>query len=300
MSVLVVGISHNSAPVALLERVALDADGVQQADRRRRRLRARHRGDRDRDLQPARDLRRRRPLPRQRRGASRGCSSSAPARPPRRCCRTSTSTTTTAPSPTSSRSPPASTRWPSARARSSARPARRCASGQELGTVGPALNVLFQQALRVGKRSRAETDIDRAAPSLVDRRARPRPTPPSATSPASACSWSGAGAMAGLATATVARLRRRRASPSSTAAADRAARLAAEYGARPAPLDRPRPPSSARADVVITCTGATGVLVTADDGRGRAPRRPPARRSSTSRCPHDVDPAVGRRCPASP
>ena len=39
--------------------------------------------------------------------------------------------------------------------------------GQELGTVGPALNVLFQQALRVGKRSRAETDIDRAAPSLV-------------------------------------------------------------------------------------------------------------------------------------
>ena len=40
-------------------------------------------------------------------------------------------------------------------------------SGQEIGTVGPALNVLFQQALRVGKRARAETDIDRAAPSLV-------------------------------------------------------------------------------------------------------------------------------------
>ena len=39
--------------------------------------------------------------------------------------------------------------------------------GQELGTVGPALNVLFQQALRVGKRSRAETDIDRVAPTLV-------------------------------------------------------------------------------------------------------------------------------------
>src|SRR6201989_3622707 len=39
--------------------------------------------------------------------------------------------------------------------------------GQELGTVGPALNVLFQQALRVGKRSRTETDIDSAAPTLV-------------------------------------------------------------------------------------------------------------------------------------
>ena len=39
--------------------------------------------------------------------------------------------------------------------------------GQEQGTVGPALNLLFQQALRVGKRSHAETDIDRFAPSLV-------------------------------------------------------------------------------------------------------------------------------------
>src|SRR5262249_42058530 len=38
--------------------------------------------------------------------------------------------------------------------------------GQELGTIGPALNLLFQQALRVGKRAHAETDIDRAAPSL--------------------------------------------------------------------------------------------------------------------------------------
>ena len=39
--------------------------------------------------------------------------------------------------------------------------------GQTLGTVGPSLNALFQQALRVGKRGHAETDIDHAAPSLV-------------------------------------------------------------------------------------------------------------------------------------
>src|SRR5690606_21825954 len=39
--------------------------------------------------------------------------------------------------------------------------------GQELGTVGPTLNVLFQQALRVGKRTHAETDIDHATPSMV-------------------------------------------------------------------------------------------------------------------------------------
>ena len=46
--------------------------------------------------------------------------------------------------------------------------------GQELGTVGPALNVLFQQALRVGKRSRAETDIDQRGADAGQRRARPR------------------------------------------------------------------------------------------------------------------------------
>ena len=46
--------------------------------------------------------------------------------------------------------------------------------GQELGTVGPALNVLFQQALRVGKRSRAETDI---AGSRRPRGCRPGPGP---------------------------------------------------------------------------------------------------------------------------
>ena len=39
--------------------------------------------------------------------------------------------------------------------------------GQELGSVGPTLNTLFQQALRVGKRAHAETGIDRAAPTLV-------------------------------------------------------------------------------------------------------------------------------------
>jgi glutamyl-tRNA reductase len=39
--------------------------------------------------------------------------------------------------------------------------------GQEHGSIGPVLNTLFQQALRVGKRVHAETDIDKAAPSLV-------------------------------------------------------------------------------------------------------------------------------------
>src|SRR5690606_26297261 len=39
--------------------------------------------------------------------------------------------------------------------------------GQQLSTVGSELNVLFQQALRVGKRGHAETGIDQAGPSVV-------------------------------------------------------------------------------------------------------------------------------------
>ena len=77
--------------------------------------------------------------------------------------------------------------------------------GQELGTVGPALNALFQQALRVGKRAHAETDIDRAAPVPGLRCARPGRRPTSATSPASASLVVGAGSMAALAVATVVR-----------------------------------------------------------------------------------------------
>jgi glutamyl-tRNA reductase len=40
-------------------------------------------------------------------------------------------------------------------------------TAQEASVVGPSLNAVFQQALRVGKRAHAETDIDRAAPSMV-------------------------------------------------------------------------------------------------------------------------------------
>src|SRR3546814_17742954 len=77
--------------------------------------------------------------------------------------------------------------------------------GQEVGTVGPALNSLLQQALRVGKRSHAETDIDRAAPSMV--------TAPLDLATVEIESLTrhrvavvGPGAMAGRATATVSRL----------------------------------------------------------------------------------------------
>ena len=46
--------------------------------------------------------------------------------------------------------------------------ARALASAQRRGHVGPALNALFQQALRVGKRAHTETGIDLVSVSLVE------------------------------------------------------------------------------------------------------------------------------------
>ena len=159
--------------------------------------------------------------------------------------------------------------------------------GQELGTVGPALNVLFQQALRVGKRSRAETDIDRAAPSLVT--AALERIPGQVTGRRVVVV--GAGSMASLAAATVHRM-----GASDLAVVnrtpDRAHRLATEYDARPVSLVD-LDVEIGRADVLISCTGATGVLISRRGGRGGprahlgpagrhrpgpAPRRGPRRR----------------------
>ena len=62
---------------------------------------------------------------------------------------------------------PAWTRWPSARRRSSARCGARSRRAQRDGHVGPALNAVLQQALRVAKRVHTETAIDLVSGSLV-------------------------------------------------------------------------------------------------------------------------------------
>jgi glutamyl-tRNA reductase len=153
--------------------------------------------------------------------------------------------------------------------------------GQEQGSVGTVLNTLFQQALRVAKRAHAETGIDRAAPTLVsaalDR----------------ACSdltgrrvvVVGAGAMAGLTVATVVR---RGAGEVIVVnrTYERAERLAAEYAARWAPLSAVADEVAA-ADVVVACAGASGVLVS---------REAVAASGSVAlvdlALPHDIDPSV--------
>jgi glutamyl-tRNA reductase len=131
--------------------------------------------------------------------------------------------------------------------------------GQELGTVGPALNSLFQQALRVGKRSRAETDIDRAAPSMVTA-ALDRAVGVVGPVPGLHVLVVGAGAMASLAIATVSRLDAGEITVVNRTEGN-AERLAGEYDARSLSLTD-LDDALAAADVVISCTGATGTVIT--------------------------------------
>lgn len=158
--------------------------------------------------------------------------------------------------------------------------------GQEQGTVGPALNTLFQQALRVGKRAHAETDIDRAAPSLVTA-ALERSTVPVAGSRALVI---GAGAMASLAVAHLSRSGAASISVLNRTAA-RAERLAEEYAATSVPLHQ-LGEELATADIVISCTGAPEPLVRLGDvvtARGSSDR--PLTVIDLA-LPHDVDPSL--------
>jgi len=163
--------------------------------------------------------------------------------------------------------------------------------GQEHGTVGPSLNLLFQQALRVGKRAHAETDIDAAAPSLVG-----VALDQAVDSVAGARAIViGAGSMAALATATLSRL-----ALSDLVVVNRSAEpareLAARYSDHPVPVravdlsELPR--ELADADIVITCTGATGVVLTQ---RLVSAARPLVARPLAIidlALPHDVEPEV--------
>ena len=160
--------------------------------------------------------------------------------------------------------------------------------GQEMGTVGSALNVLFQQALRVGKRSRAETGIDQVAPSLVSA-ALDRSSEAVGAVAGKNVVVVGAGAMAGLATATVARLGAAQIRVVNRTAG-RADRLAMEYGVRAVALEDLRSVLGA-ADILITCTGASGTLISRDMlAESRNGDRPLA--VIDVALPHDVDPSV--------
>ncbi|GAA1881005.1 glutamyl-tRNA reductase [Streptantibioticus ferralitis] len=133
--------------------------------------------------------------------------------------------------------------------------------GQQLHTAGRTLNDLFQQALRVGKRAHSETGIDKAGQSLVTF-GLGQLTRDIGELSAKRALVVGAGSMSSLAAATLARegvaelvIANR--------TVDRAERLAASLGGRAVPFaDVFR--ELAAADVVVSCTGSTGLVLDRD------------------------------------
>ncbi|MEU1277797.1 glutamyl-tRNA reductase [Streptomyces sp. NPDC005805] len=145
------------------------------------------------------------------------------------------------------------------------------ARGQELHTAGRLINDLFQQALRVGKRAHSETGIDRAGQSLVtfglEQLAAGEPVERWAEGKRALVI--GAGSMSSLAATTLARLGVRElviANRTPERAERLAAVLAAAAGGLRAHAVRMSavPDELTRADVVVSCTGATGLVLTAD------------------------------------
>ncbi|MFD5859445.1 glutamyl-tRNA reductase [Streptomyces chartreusis] len=155
------------------------------------------------------------------------------------------------------------------------------AKAQELHSAGRLLNDLFQQALRVGKRAHSETGIDRAGQSLVTFGLE------QLAEGTDVADWArgkkalviGAGSMSSLAAATLARAGVAEIVVANRTA-DRAERLAAllgeQYGpglnaaddthvlARAVPMESV-PVELTRADVAVSCTGATGLVLAAEE-----------------------------------
>jgi glutamyl-tRNA reductase len=171
------------------------------------------------------------------------------------------------------------------------------------GTLGRSLRDLGRLALRAGKRARAETGIDRLGLSLVsvgiDLAV---PGPASVNRDAGALSGLdvlvvGAGAMSGLAVATAARAGAARLTVANRtrAKAERlAAGVAGEIESAVADLTD-LPAAIAAADLVISCTGAANLVITEAAVREVLARRQPGRELVLLdlAMPRDVDPAVG-------
>ncbi|MER5767732.1 glutamyl-tRNA reductase [Streptomyces sp. NPDC001985] len=144
------------------------------------------------------------------------------------------------------------------------------ARGQELHTAGRLINDLFQQALRVGKRAHSETGIDRAGQSLVtfglEQLADGRDV--GAWAADKRVLVIGAGSMSSLAATTLARLGVRELVIANRTL-ERAGRLAVALSTPGGAPVRAVPMAAVtdeltRADVVVSCTGATGLVLTAD------------------------------------
>ncbi|WP_371678038.1 glutamyl-tRNA reductase [Streptomyces sp. NBC_01276] len=147
------------------------------------------------------------------------------------------------------------------------------ALGQELHTAGRLINDLFQQALRVGKRAHSETGIDRAGQSLVtfglEQLAGPA-APVGEWAAGKRALVIGAGSMSSLAAATLARVGVAEIVVANRTAerAERLAEILVASGtgvvARAVTMGAVTDELT-RVDVVVSCTGATGLVLTGDD-----------------------------------
>lgn len=169
--------------------------------------------------------------------------------------------------------------------------------GQEDGTAGRTLDHLLQQALRVGKRVHSETGLDRAGHSLVEAALVGAQDVVGDLAGARALVV-GAGSMSALAATTL----HRHGLGSITVAnrtPERAQRLAEAVGGTWVPLEEGSLRTAlAGADVVVSCTGAVGHVLDADlVAAARAERGARAGGAAPQllidlALPHDVDPAA--------
>jgi len=134
-------------------------------------------------------------------------------------------------------------------------------SAQKRDQVGPNLNTLFQQALRVGKRAHAETGIDTVSVSMVEAGLRYSADVRGPLADTRVLVV-GAGSMSSLAATTISRLGSAGLVIINRTLA-KAEHLAAATGGRALPLQDLEPALS-QADLVISCTGAVGHVITAD------------------------------------
>jgi len=171
------------------------------------------------------------------------------------------------------------------------------ATADEAGTVGRTMHELAQQALRVGKRVHASTGIDSAGASVVSEALADAAAALGGGLAGRRALIIGAGAMGGLAAAHL-----RRAGAAEIVVlnrtAERAERLAAITEAAGTPARAAGlaalAPELHRADVVLACTGALGVVVPADTlaaAAGTRAGRPLA--VCDLGLPRDVDAAAG-------
>jgi glutamyl-tRNA reductase len=138
-------------------------------------------------------------------------------------------------------------------------------TAREYGTLGKVLGDLGRAALRTGKRARAETGIDRLGVSLVsvgiELASARLGAAPGTTLAGRNVLVVGAGSMSALAVATATRGGATRVVVANRTR-QRAERLAEPVGGTAADLAE-LPAAIAEADLVISCTGAAGLVVTA-------------------------------------